>query len=514
VLTSEVEAKIAPLEELHKSILACDEILSSIEKNFSTFQSDLLAASAEIESLQNRSNLLQSGLQRRRELYTKLGPEVERLRVVPGLVKKLVDGQLDDNWVKAVRVLDSALIDHELALKNEGRPRAVEDLTLLLFNLRDRVIQRTRDHFVSQIKAIRAPGANAQVLQRNTFLKYKDCYTFLAKHQPQLENELAQAYVNTMRWYYLTNFTRYRTAIGKLQLHSIDKADAFVLDDSQKRSTSTKAPQISVDAFVLGRRIDCLNTPNTQALPSFIAEEDKSFHFMEASFRAFNLALVDNATSEFNFLTELFSQSAFSIIRKRFIIALTPTLDLGYSVTKSLIESSTDALGILICVRLNQHNSFELQRKQVPVMEAYVNQTGMILWPRFQMVMDMHCEACKKAATSFGIKVSNSVANLVTNGNQALSVAPHPITQRFANFVHAVLRLGKDAADDEPVQRSLNRLRQEFQALLMKISKSIPDATKRERFLANNYSLILTILVDSPGKMADEMRQEFAPDRL
>ncbi len=45
------------------------------------------------------------------------------------------------------------------------------------------------------------------------------------------------------------------------------------------------------------------------ALSSYHAEEDQSTHYLEVVFRNFNLALVDNATSEYIFLAGFFSQA-------------------------------------------------------------------------------------------------------------------------------------------------------------------------------------------------------------
>jgi len=173
------------------------------------------------------------------------------------------------------------------------------------------------------------------------------------------------------------------------------------------------------------------------------------------------------------------------------------------------VDSSSDALGILVCVRLNQHFAFELQRRKVSPMEGYVNGTSMLLWPKFQMVMDMQCESLRKAATALPGRPAGSALSLTSSSNDGQSVAPHPITQRFANFVQSALQLSTEAGDDEPVQRSLGRLRDDFQAFLVKLSKSIAEAKKRERFLFNNYSLISTIINDNEGKMADEIKGHF-----
>jgi hypothetical protein len=72
---------------------------------------------------------------------------------------------------------------------------------------------------------MRLPNINAQIIQQQTMLKHKELFAYLSKHHPQLAQELTQAYINTMRWYYLTNFSRYNQALEKIKLHAIDRND-------------------------------------------------------------------------------------------------------------------------------------------------------------------------------------------------------------------------------------------------------------------------------------------------
>lgn len=96
-------------------------------------------------------------------------------------------------------------------------------------------IERIRDFFVLHIKSLRSPNINAQIIQQRAFLAYRDIYGFLAKHHPQLGEEIAQAYGNTMRWYYLSHFTRYKLALEKIPLYTVDKNDALGADQSNSR---------------------------------------------------------------------------------------------------------------------------------------------------------------------------------------------------------------------------------------------------------------------------------------
>lgn len=228
-------------------------------------------------------------------------------------------------------------------------------------------------------------------------------------------------------------------------------------------------------------------------MTSYLAEEDNSYHGIETPFRNFSVALVDNVSAEYSFLTEFFSPLTFHQISRMAVEIFEPVFTLGQNLTKKLIDHTTDSLGVLLCVRLNQYSAFELQRRKVPVADSYVNGINMHLWPRFQVIMDLQAESLKRVGSNTG---RSAVSALSIAGGDDLknSSAPHFLTQRFGQLMHGILMLSSDAGDDEPVSNSLARLSAEFDSLLAKLSRNGTDAKRRERFLFNNYSLILTII--------------------
>ncbi|KAG9668859.1 putative GARP complex subunit, partial [Aureobasidium melanogenum] len=506
----EFEKDKGKFEDLHKSIVACDEVLKSVENYLTSFQADLAAVSAEIETLQNRSSALNTKLETRKQVEKLLAAEVDALTISPSIVRKISDGPIDDAWIKALEDLEkrSKIVDSKAP-----RSKSAAELKPLIDNLKNKAVERTRDYVVSQIKALRAPGVNAQLLQQNNFMRYKDAFQFLDRHQPQLGQEIGRAYINTMRWFYLHNFSRYKASLDKMNIHVVDKNEVLAQDDATKRITAVSGSRTQAaphDAFSLGRRMDMLKGSFKSALSSHIAEEDKSAHYLEVPFRAFNLALMDNASGEYSFLTGFFSKQSYHEVNRKFTEIFQPTFALGQALTKQLIDPTVDALGLLIAVRLNQHFAFELQRRKVPAMEGYVNGTNMLLWPRFQMVMDAHCESLRKATSSLSGRPAGSALSLTSSASAPQSIAPHQITQRFANFTQGILALSSEAGDDEPVQNSLGRLRNDFETFLTKLSKSFAEQKKRDRFLANNYSLVGTIIAETEGKMAEELKAHFA----
>ncbi|KAL1869985.1 hypothetical protein VTK73DRAFT_2879 [Phialemonium thermophilum] len=504
----EFEKERAKFEELHRSIEACDAILSSVETNLTSFRNDLAVVSADIESLQARSTALSVRLENRKAVERHLAPVVDELSIPPYVVSKIVEGHIDEAWVKELSDLDKRATAH----KNDAiqsQSKALSDVGPLLEKLIQKAIGRIRDFLVAQIKALRSPHINAQIIQQQNFIKFKELYSFLHKHHPVLGDEICLAYMNTMRWYYVNQFSRYEKALAKLKLHELDKNDVLGHEDTSRKATVLSSSKVSGpphDAFNLGRRIDLLRTANQTALPSYLAEEDQSTHYLEVPFRNFNLALIDNISAEYSFLASYFSPSlSFATIGRHFNYIFEPTFALGQNMTRSLVAETFDTLGLLLCIRFNQHLAFELQRRKIPAADGYVNGTAMLLWPRLQSVMDSHRESIRALSAALPGRPASAAAA------RGASAAPHVVTQRFGQLLHGILALSAEAADDEPVVTSLNRLRAEVESFLGKLAQATfgADARKSGRFLYNNYSLILTIISDTNGKLALEQQEHF-----
>ncbi|KAI1748202.1 Vps52-domain-containing protein [Xylaria castorea] len=504
----EHERNKAKFEDLHQSIQACDEILASVETNLASFRNDLAAVSADIETLQARSAALNVRLENRKAVEKGLAPAVEEISVPPITVAKIADGHVDEAWIKALNEIDKKDAAYKRSDSASEQNKGLQDLGPLLEKLVQKAIERIRDFLVTQIKALRSPHINAQIIQQQNFLKFRELFSFLHKHHPVLANEICLAYMNTMRWYYANQFTRYENALRKIKLHVLDKLDVLGNDDTSRRGAALSSSRIAGpphDAFNLGRRVDILRTSNQTAISSYLAEEDQSTHYLETPFRNFNLALIDNVTAEYTFLASFFAPAlSYATISRHFTYIFDPTMQLGQVLTKNLVSETYDAIGLLLTIRLNQHFQFELQRRKIPAADNYINGTAMLVWPRLQFVMNAHCESVRALTATLPTRP-------LPKADQAkLSTAPHVVTQRFGQLLHGVLSMSTEAGDDEPVVTSLGRLRSETEAFLTKYSTAFgTDKRKRERFLYTNYSLILTIISDVGGKLAVEQQEHF-----
>jgi len=122
-------------EDLHRSIRACDDVLNSVEINLTSFQNDLAAVSAEIETLQARSTALSIRLENRKQVENGLGPIVEEISVSPAVVRKIVEGVIDEAWVRALAEVEKRSKAMDAKSKELRNIKGVDDLKPLLENL-------------------------------------------------------------------------------------------------------------------------------------------------------------------------------------------------------------------------------------------------------------------------------------------------------------------------------------------------------------------------------------------
>lgn len=498
------DEKMKEFENLHKVIEVSDVKLKEIQEFLSNRQGDLDMLSKDMESLEVRSRQISAKLKAKQTVENKLAPIVEALIIPPMIVRQIADGEISLQWKSALKYIVQRQ-NELIALKNRGgEVKAIKGAEGQLKLVVDKAIERIRDFIVTRIKSLRVAGINAQAIQKD-LLNYRELYSFLAKANPSLAKDLLQAYINTMIWYYNGFFLRYFKSLEKLNLHKVDKTVLLGSDDSSRRGLlfySRSGPTMkAADTLTLGNRANIISSDDPSVMLAQIAETNTMRHWMEVGFRSFNLALIDNITVEYQFLTEFFKLKNGDEVTRVFNNIFEKTFQVGQEFTKFLLEDSYDAFGILICIRLVRKLEFELQHRRIPVGENYLNLQLINLWPRFQIVMDGHCDSLRRAT---------SRASIHNHGDGSGSaLVPHHITQTFSSFISGILTLceGEDNSS-EPVSNSIQRLRNEFELLLTKISADFPK-NKREVFLYNNYFLVCTILSDVTGQLAEKEKEHF-----
>lgn len=104
-----------------------------------SFQKDLGAVSAEIETLQSRSSALSTKLENRKVVEKLLGPAIEEMTIAPSVVRSISDGPIDLSWMKALKELEKrSKFIHSKAESSE-MIAAISDVKPLIENLTSRV---------------------------------------------------------------------------------------------------------------------------------------------------------------------------------------------------------------------------------------------------------------------------------------------------------------------------------------------------------------------------------------
>lgn len=86
---------------------------------------------------------MNSHLDNRRVVEKLLGPAVEELSLSPEIVKRIVDGPIDEAWIKALAELEKRSKSVQGKAKEQKKTKALEDLLPILENLTNKVCSST-----------------------------------------------------------------------------------------------------------------------------------------------------------------------------------------------------------------------------------------------------------------------------------------------------------------------------------------------------------------------------------
>ncbi|GAA5797571.1 Sac2 family-domain-containing protein [Helicostylum pulchrum] len=481
--------------DLHTEIQSCDEVLGRMEELLNVFQSDLGNISGEIQSLQEQSTFMSVKLKNRKTVENRLGKALKGMVIPPYVIKKITEGDVDEVWLEYLLTINKQM---RFVKANQHRPiKALRNVGPELEKLRLKAAATIRDFFISRIQLLCVPNANIQIMQQSVFLKYKELHFFVLERHHEAAREIRQTYMNSLRWYFNNHFERYSKGLIKLQTTIADKTDLIGIEENIRKGglfgTSKVALKDKSNLFALGDRSDTLRMQDPGVILVHVAEAKEQKYQFEQLFRSFNLTLIDNASSEYLFIYEFFSKDASTAAdnaKSIFQFVFEPAEKVGMNFTKNYVENSFDAVGLLLCIRINTQLALELQRRRVPALEGYTNATNMLIWPRFQYVMSLHIDSLKKMFQS------KSVMSAVKD------IHPHYITRRYSEFAASLLVLN-DGYDDPILSKSVHKMRDEFEAVLSRMSHEFPESPRRIAFLINNYDLIVSVFQETHSRAVD-----------
>ncbi|KAH7530046.1 hypothetical protein JRO89_XSUnG0024900 [Xanthoceras sorbifolium] len=480
------------LVSLHDQIRDCDTILSQMETLLSGFQDEIGSISSDIKILQEKSMDMGLKLKNRKVAESKLAKFVEDIIVPPRMVDIVVDGEVNDEYMRTLEMLSKKLkfVEVDPMVKTS---KALKDVQPELEKLRQKAISKVFDFIVQKLYALRKPKTNIQILQQSVLLKYKYIVSFLKEHGRDVYNEVRAAYIDTMNKVLSAHFRAYIQALEKLQLDIATSSDLIGVDT---RSTSLfsrgREPLKNRSAvFALGDRINILKEIDQPALIPHIAEASSSKYPYEVLFRSLHKLLMDTATSEYLFCDDFFGEESifsdifagpFAVIDEHF---------------NSILPNCYDAIGLMLMIRIIHHHQVMLQandcgfvvlmlmlimsRRRIPCLDSYLDKVNISLWPRFKMVFDLHLSSLRNA-------------NVKTLWED--DIHPHYVMRRYAEFTASLIHLNVEYGDGQ-LELNMERLRMAIDDLLLKLAKCFQN--RNHRLFVMRFASVLNIYSCMPS---------------
>ncbi|XP_022885788.1 vacuolar protein sorting-associated protein 52 A-like [Olea europaea var. sylvestris] len=464
------------LVSLHDQIRDCDTILSQMETLLSGFQAEIGSISSDIKILQEKSMDMGLKLKNRKVAESKLAKFVEDIIVPPRMIDIIVDGEVNEEYMKTLEILSKKLkfVEVDQMFKTS---KALTDVQPELERLRQKAVSKVFDFMVQKLYALRKPKTNVQILQQSVLLKYKYVISFLKEHGKEVYLEVRAAYIDTMNKVLSANFRAYIQALEKLQLDIATSSDLIGVDT---RSTSLflrgREPLKNRSAvFALGERINILKEIDEPALIPHIAEASSKKYPYEVLFRSLHKLLMDTATSEYLFSDEFFGEETifYDIFAGPFAV-----VDEHFN---TILPNCFDAIGLMLMIRIIHQHQLVMSRRRIPCLDSFLDKVNIALWPRFKMVFDMHLNSLR-------------TANVRTLWED--DVHPHYVMRRYAEFTASLIHLNVDYGDGQ-LELNLERLRMAIDDLLVKLAKLFTKQKLQTVFLINNYDMTIAVLKEA-----------------
>uniref|UniRef100_A0ACD6AI88 Uncharacterized protein n=1 Tax=Avena sativa TaxID=4498 RepID=A0ACD6AI88_AVESA len=461
---------------LHDQICDCDNILSQMETVLTGFQTEIGSISSEIKVLQEKSMDMGLKLKNRKAAESKLSKFVEDIIVPPRMIDIIVDGEVNDEYLKTVEILSKKIkfIEADSMVKSS---KALKDVQPEVERLRQKAVSKIFEFIIQKFYALRKPKTNIQILQQSV-LKYKYAIVFLKEHAKEIYAEVRAAYIDTMNKVLSAHFRAYIQALEKLQLDIATSADLLGVET---RSTGYlfsigKEPlKARSSVFALGERINVLKDIDQPALIPHIAEAKSQKYPYEVLFRSLQKLLIDTATSEYLFSDDFFGEESL------FQDIFAGPIQVVDEYFNAVLLNCYDAIGIMLMIRIMHQHQLIMFRRRIPCLDSYLDKVNMSLWPRFKMVFDLHLSSLRNA-------------NIRTLWED--DVHPHYVTRRYAEFTASLVHLNVEYGDGQ-LDLNLERLRMAIEDLLVKLAKMFAKPKLQTVFLINNYDLTIAILKEA-----------------
>lgn len=530
-------------QRIKKSI---ENVIPELQLYLESFNTQLTDFTTELRFIRHKSAELKNLLDNNSKKLSKISPLVNDLIIPPKVIKSIIHDKITSQWQDNILFIqDKEEIyakykekKHECNIDSTNElvlPRDFDNLCELLNILKGIILERSKKFIISRIKVLRSghPIPSQRVQQQ--LLQVKQIYGFIVKNNYSLALEIRQAYSYTMKWYYREYFGRYIRSLTILQFKNIDTqytlgnvllnssnsngggsyASALFTNYLGSTFTTTVTNEMINEYFQILKRLTILTQEDNTVMVSQIAEHNNNENFVEIGFKNLNLGILDNFTVEFNFMRKFFQISdnvaeIHGLVEQIFQSTFEKALQ--YTENVLINQYVYDIFGVLISIRVANQLIIESRKRAVETVENYMEDQLILLWPKFQQLIDYQAESLN----------SMDVSQIILN-KETLYSSPIDLTISFSYFLKSLLILTTSAVpentvssneslsaietdeplaidthigqtrDDtsEPLYNSIIRIRNVFETIMTKISKTLDSS---EKFLSVNYMHLYNML--------------------
>ncbi|KAI3632572.1 hypothetical protein MIR68_009678 [Amoeboaphelidium protococcarum] len=463
-------ANSTQLAELYTHVKGSDAILQNMESLLNGFQSDLAQLSNDIQALQEISIGKSVKLKNRLAAKAAMGTVIEGILLTPQEIKLLCEGDLHgDLYLHTLIELNRKM--NYVKSHSHNHIRAYKDIGPVMEKLRLKATERIRHFLLERLQQLGSQNTNAPVVQK-MLLNFRAYNHFISMRHHEASTEIRLTYEYLMQQYYSARFGKYVSRLQKTLVTVGDKTELIGSDDGQSGLNLKKALMVAtgkgtsalsnmagkISPFILGDRVKQLTSMDSPVIIPHVAEEQNAKYLVEAVFRSVCRTLLDNASSEYSFITEFFrppdsfTQGHYNgkqLVQEIFQQVFGKSIKSVQEMISTIVMNSFDAVGLLLCIRITAQCQIIMQNRRIPALDSFLNGVNLLLWPRFQYVVDQHIASIKKIPSS----LPEAKLNLVM--------------RRYSDFAESISALNENSADMF-VNNTMNRLKSEIDLLMSK----------------------------------------------
>ena len=232
---------------LARQIDKCDEVLQGMEEVLNAFRDRLETTTNQIKHLHTQSGTLRVKLQNRQNVETQLRKYLNKVTLSPRLIRVICEGEIDLEFSKCLAQLEGLASRVRLTYdkRSETAPVSIREVFPEVQRLTRKAVSRVRVFLLNQIRSLRKPNTNVQMVQQNKLRVFGVQFVrFVREESPAVYAEIERVYVATMATVFLMLFRSYHTGLLRMRVRVAGEEDVLA------RSVSSSGSQITASGVI------------------------------------------------------------------------------------------------------------------------------------------------------------------------------------------------------------------------------------------------------------------------